>query len=72
MNIGKLLTQEQYDLCYNKMYDDTNYFLIGQDTFDNWVIEMSQVDNITNPNFMWVKSCPEIEFEYKIIPLPTS
>jgi hypothetical protein len=72
MRTGKLLTQEQYDLINNQMYNDTNYFLAGIDTFDNLVIEMSQVDQITNPNFMWVKNCPEIEFDYKITPLPTS
>ena len=71
MNIGKLLTQEQYDLCYNQMYNDTNYFLAEKDTFDNWVIEMAQVNLITNPSFMWVKDLPQIEFEYKTYPLPT-
>jgi len=45
--------------------------LAEKDTLDNWVIEMAQVNLITNPSFMWVKDCPEIEFEYKITPLPT-
>lgn len=71
MRIGKLLTEEQYNLIHNKMFNDTNYFLAGIDTFDNYVVEMSQVDNITNDSFMWVKELPTIEFDYKTTPLPT-
>jgi len=71
MRQGKLLlTTDELNLVLNKKYNDTNYFLPLQDTYNNWVIEMAQVDNITNPDFLWVKNCPEIEFEYKKEPLP--
>lgn len=71
MRLGKLFTQEQFDLCYNQKYNDTNYFLVSKDNLGNWVLEMSQVDGITNPNFMWVKDCPTIEFDYPAPDLPT-
>jgi hypothetical protein len=70
MRLGKLLTQEQYDLVVNQKFNNTNYFLPLKDTFDNWVIEMAQVEQITNPNFSWINDCPEIEFDYPTIPLP--
>jgi hypothetical protein len=66
----KLLTIEQYDLIKDNLFNETNYFLPIIDADDNWTLELIQVEQITNIDFLWVKDLPEIEYKKKYTPLP--
>ena len=66
----KLLSQEQNNLIKDKLFNETNYFLSIIDADDNWTLELSQVEQITNVDFYWVKDLPEIVYKKKYTPLP--
>jgi hypothetical protein len=66
----KLLSQEQYDLIKDNLFNETNYFLSIMDANNNWTLELSQVEQITNVDFFWVKDLPEIEYKRKVVSFP--
>ena len=57
-----LLTIEQKDSLVGQLYDDDSYFNPIQDDFDQWVISTEEIDFCVNPEFMWVKDLPLIEY----------
>lgn len=60
-----LLTVEQKDSLVGQMYTDDSYFNPIQDEADNWVISVEEMEYCTNPEFMWVKELPLIEYKPK-------
>jgi hypothetical protein len=58
-----LLTEIQKDELVGQMYDDDSYFNPIQDLNDNWIISVEEIDQCVNPEFMWVKELPLIEYE---------
>lgn len=65
-----LLTIEQKDSLVGQMYTDDSYFNPIKDADDNWVISVEEMEYCTNPEFMWVKELPLIEYKPKPSPLP--
>lgn len=57
-----LLTDLQKDDLVGQWYAPDSYFNPIQDINDDWVISQEEVDQCINPDFMWVKNLPLIEF----------
>ena len=62
-----LLTEVQKDELVGQMYDEDSYFNPIQDLNENWIISVEEIDQCVNPNFMWVKDLPLIDYH----PVPT-
>jgi hypothetical protein len=57
-----LLTIEQKDSIVGQWYAPDSYFNPIQDINDDWVISVEEMEFCVNPNFMWVKDLPLIEY----------
>jgi hypothetical protein len=57
-----LLTIEQKDSLIGQQYASDSYFNPIQDINNNWIISTQEVDQCINPNFIWVKDLPTIEY----------
>lgn len=57
-----LLTIEQKDDLVGQWYDPDSYFNPIQDANDDWIISVEEVDQCVNPDFLWVKDLPLIEY----------
>jgi len=57
-----LLTDVQKDELIGKLYDPDSYFNPIQDANDNWIISIEEVDQCVNPELLWVKNLPLIEY----------
>jgi hypothetical protein len=62
-----LLTEIQKDELVGQMYDEDSYFNPITDNLDRWIISIEEIEQTVNPNFLWVKELPLIEYE----PRPT-
>ena len=63
-----LLTIEQKDSLIDQLYAPDSYFNPLQDLDDNWVISIEEMNQSVNPEFMWVKDLPLIEYVPKPAP----
>ena len=63
-----LLTESQKDSLIGQLYDDDSYFNPIQDDFDQWIISTEEIEFCVNPEFMWVKDLPLIEYKPKPAP----
>jgi hypothetical protein len=63
-----LLTESQKDSLVGQLYDDDSYFNPIQDDFDQWIISVEEMEFCVNPEFMWVKTLPLIEYKPKPSP----
>jgi len=63
-----LLTESQKDSLIGQLYDEDSYFNPIQDDFDQWIISTEEMDFCVNPEFMWVKTLPLIEYVPKPAP----
>ena len=64
MEVG-LLTIEQKEEIQGKEYAPDSYFNSVQDEDDNWVISIEEMQQCVNPEFIWVKDLPLIEYKPK-------
>ena len=64
-----LLTVEQKDSLVGQLYGPDSYFNPIQDNSDNWIISIEEMEQCVNPEFMWVKDLPMIEYIPKETPL---
>ena len=67
MKVG-LLTIEQKDSLVGQWYAPDSYFNPIADLYDNWVISVEEMGFCVNPEFLWVKDLPLIEYEPKPSP----
>lgn len=65
-----LLTETQKDQLIGQLYDPDSYFNPIQDIDDNWIISQEEMEQCVNPNFLWVKDLPLIEYKPKPTPIP--
>ena len=63
-----LLTESQKNELVGQLYDDDSYFNPIQDIEDNWIISVEEMEFCVNPEFMWVKDLPLIEYKPKPSP----
>lgn len=57
-----LLTVSEKDEVAGQLYDPDSYFNPIQDANDDWVISVEEVDQCVNPELIWVKNTPLIEY----------
>ena len=60
-----LLTETQKDSLIGQLYDEDSYFNPIQDISDQWIISIEEMDFCVNPEFIWVKTLPLIEYKPK-------
>jgi hypothetical protein len=65
-----LLTEVQKDELTGQWYDEDSYFNPIQDADDNWIISVEEIDQCINPDLMWVKNLPLIEYKQKPVTPP--
>jgi hypothetical protein len=63
-----LLTESQKDSLVGQLYAPDSYFNAISDNSDNWVISIEEIDQCVNPDLMWVKTLPLIEYVAKPAP----
>jgi len=63
-----LLTESQKNELVGQLYDEDSYFNPILDFFDNWIISVEEMEFCVNPEFMWVKDLPLIEYKPKPSP----
>jgi hypothetical protein len=67
MTLVGLLTIEQKDSLAGQMYDEDSYFNPIQNEFDDWIISVEEMEYCVNPEFLWVKDLPLIDYVPKEI-----
>jgi hypothetical protein len=67
MEVG-LLTVEQKDQIIGQWFAPDSYFNPIQDADDNWIISQEEMNQCVNPDFLWVKELPLIEYKPKPAP----
>jgi hypothetical protein len=60
-----LLTQEQAEMLIGVEFVPDNYFNPIQDFQDSWVISIEEIILCNNPQFLWVKDLPLIDYQPK-------
>lgn len=63
-----LLTETQKGILIGQLYAEDSYFNPIQDINDNWVISIEEMEFCVNPEFLWVKNLPLIDYEPKPSP----
>ena len=64
----RLLTLIQKEAIEGKQYAPSSYFNPIQDCNDEWIISQQECDNCVNPDYLWVKDLPVIEYCPKPVP----
>ena len=62
-----LLTESQKDSLVGQLYAEDSYFNPITDLDENLIISVEEMEFCVNPEFMWVKELPLIEY----IPKPS-
>ena len=65
-----LLTELQKDELVGQWYAPDSFFNPILDNENRWVISIEEMEQCVNPNFMWVKDLPLIEYKPKPTPPP--
>jgi hypothetical protein len=65
-----LLTEQQKNELVGQQYTTDIHFNPIQDFQDNWVISIEEITLCDNPQFLWVKDLPLIEYQPKPSPFP--
>lgn len=65
-----LLTETQKDELLGQWYAPDSYFNPIEDADNNWVISQEEMSQCVNPDFLWVKDLPLIEYKPKPTPPP--
>ena len=65
-----LLTEIQKDELIGQVYAPDSYFNPIQDIDNNWIISQEEMDQCINPDCLWVKDLPLIDYKPKPTPPP--
>ena len=65
-----LLTQVQKDELTGQWYAPDSFFNPILDNENRWVISIEEMEQCINPDFLWVKDLPLIEYKPKPTPPP--
>ena len=63
-----LLTIEQKELIHGQWYAADSFYNEILDNSDNWIISVEEIANTINPDTLWVKDLPLIEYQPKPAP----
>jgi hypothetical protein len=61
MKVG-LLTTEQKEKIIGQWYAPDSYFNPIENSEQQWVISVEEMEQCVNPDFLWVKDLPLIEY----------
>jgi hypothetical protein len=61
IEVGLLTIEQKYSLV-EQLYAPDSYFNPIQDAQDNWVISVEEMEQCVNPDYLWVKDLPLIEY----------
>ena len=67
-----ILTQQQYEQVHLKELAPRHAFSCGKDANDNWTVEKTQIDQIQNEEFLWLKELPLVEFQFPVVEQSTT
>lgn len=70
MTYVHLLTITEKEELTGQWYAPDSYFNPIQDANDDWVISVEEAEYCVNPDFLWVKDTPLIEYIPKPSPFP--
>lgn len=62
-----LLTEEQKDLIDGQFYNETTKFNVVKDKYNNWIITKEQYNYCVNPDYIWVKALPKIDYQSPLV-----
>ena len=62
-----VITEEQYEQVHLKELQPDHAFSCAKNIDNNWVIDQTQIDQIQNEQFLWLKELPLIEYQAPII-----
>lgn len=65
-----LLTELQKDELIGQWYAPDSFFNPILDNENRWVISIEEMEQCVNPDFLWVKDLPLIEYKPKPTPPP--
>jgi hypothetical protein len=65
-----IITQQQADLLAGQEYAPASHYNPVQDCDNNWLITIQEIEQTTNPDFLWVKDLPLSEWCPPIIETP--
>lgn len=60
-----LLTETQKEQLIGQQFSPDSYFNPIQDADDNWIISVEEINYCINPDFVWIKDLPLIEYKPK-------
>ena len=60
---------EQKDSLMGIYFKEHQAFSPMEDVNDNWCLGLETANQTINPDFQWVKTLPEIDFEKKVVDL---
>ena len=63
-----LLTETQKDSLVGQLYDEDSFFNPILDFYDQYIISVEEMEFCVNPEFMWVKDLPLIDYVPKPSP----
>jgi len=71
MKVG-LLTEEQKNQLIGQLYEPRSYFnpTLDGNNPPNWIISTEEMEYNINPDFIWVKDLPLIDWVSPISPSP--
>jgi hypothetical protein len=69
MTLVGLLSLIEKEAVEGKLYTNDSYFNPIQDTNANWIISTQEIDYCNNPDYLWVKTLPLIEWTGYYIPI---
>lgn len=57
-----IITQEQSELLAGQEFAPASHYNPVQDCNDNWIISEQEIEQTTNPDYLWVKDLPLIDW----------
>ncbi len=57
-----IITQEQADLLRGQEFAPASHYNPVQDCLENWIISIQEIEQTTNPEYLWVKDLPLIDW----------
>jgi hypothetical protein len=67
-----IITQEQSDLIRGQEYATASYFNPVKDCNDKWIITIQEIEQTTNPEYLWVKDLGLIDWCGPYVPISGS
>lgn len=64
-----IITEQEMQLLFEQEFTEDSFFYPVQDCNLNWIISEQEIEQTTNPEFIWVKDLPLIDWCGPYIPI---